>query len=78
MEEKEKKEKIKINNVAFSIKTISVLLMLIGVIGGILLFVLNISQVNGISYIIISIISGILMYAIGEFLQIMEDIKNKI
>lgn len=78
MEEKEKKEKRKINNVAFSIKTISVLLMLLGIIGGGLLFVLNISQINAISYIIGSIISGILMYAVGEFLQIMEDIKNKI
>ena len=74
----EKKEKRKINNVAFSIKTISVLLMLVGVIGGGLLFFLNISQINAISYIIGSIIVGILMYAVGEFLQIMEDIKNKI
>lgn len=78
MEEKNEKQKRKINNVAFAIKTISVLLIIIGIVGGCLMIALSISQMGGISYIIGSIIAGILMYAIGEFLQLIEDIKNKI
>lgn len=78
MEEKREKIGRKTNNVAFSIKTISVLLALIGIIGGCLMIVFNILKLDGIFYIVGSVVGGILMYAIGEFLQLIEDIKNKL
>lgn len=63
------------NRVAKLIKVISIISLIIGVIIGITQ--LDTYSILGITYIVISIISSIFVYGLGEIIQLLEDIKNK-
>jgi hypothetical protein len=70
---------VRINKVAQTIKIIAIVIGVLGFAIG-LFTILNdggeISTVS-ISFIIIGIVSAIFIYALGEIIQLLEDIKNK-
>lgn len=63
------------NKIAKSMKLVSIILLILGIIIGITQ--LDTYLVLGITYIVISIISSIFVYGFGEIIQLLEDIKNK-
>lgn len=65
------------NKVALAIKVIAIVGAVIGVIYGCSLFDSAYTEEIGIIYIIVSIISAVFIYALGEIIQLLEDIKNK-
>lgn len=65
------------NGTATLIKTIAFIGAIIGVFFGIAQFDSAATSALGIACIAISIISGIFIYALGEIIQLLEDIKNK-
>lgn len=74
MEEKE--EYYSTNNVAGIIKGIAIFLAMLGVIGSIILG----GKIDDLIVVIVgifsSILSAVLLYAIGELIQIMHDIRT--
>lgn len=71
----EKNEKSTTNIVAKVIKIIAILNAIAGVILG--LVGIEDFEVYAVVFIVASIISSIFIYAIGEIIQLLEDIKNK-
>ena len=68
---------VKTNKIATIIKALSIVEVVIGVIFGIYAIDgLNMDE-GAIVIIIASIISAIFTYALGEIIQLLEDIKNK-
>ncbi len=65
------------NKVALAIKVIAIVGAVIGVIYGCSLFDSAYTEEIVIIYIIVSIISAVFIYALGEIIQLLEDIKNK-
>lgn len=66
------------NRVATIIKVISIIGAIIGVCFGFSQFdSYNDTQVLGITIIVASVVSAIFVYALGEIIQLLEDIKNK-
>lgn len=70
-------ETIKSNPIAVIIKFIAIIGGIIGSIYGFSLLDSIRSEEMAIPMIIISIISAIFIYALGEIIQLLEDIKNK-
>lgn len=71
----EEEEKSTTNIVAKVIKIIAILNAIAGVILG--LVGIEDFEVYAVIFIVASIISSIFIYAIGEIIQLLEDIKNK-
>ena len=65
------------NKVALIIKVISVIASIIGIIASLTLFGSSYTEDLAIIYLIVSIVGGIFSYALGEIIQLLEDIKNK-
>ena len=65
------------NKVALAIKIISIVASVIGVIASLTLFGSSYTEDLAIIYLIVSIVGGIFSYALGEIIQLLEDIKNK-
>lgn len=65
------------NKVALIIKIISVIASIIGIIASLTLFGSSYTEDLAIIYLIVSIVGGIFSYALGEIIQLLEDIKNK-
>lgn len=63
------------NMIAKIIKTIAIIEIICVVITGLVLF--GESIIIGISIILGGIVSGIFVFALGEIIQLLEDIKNK-
>lgn len=63
------------NTVAKIIKILSFILGILGIIVG--LTTIEDLQLMSIIIIVTSLISSILIYALGEIIQLLEDIKNK-
>lgn len=74
-----KQERKSINSIARIIKIITSIIGFLGVIGG-LLTMCWFSLVNtivGASIVIVSLISSVIMYGLGEIIQLLQDIKQK-
>lgn len=67
----------KSNNVAYIIKSIAIIGAIAGIILGCMQFSSYHTESLGILYIVISVISAVFVYALGEIIQLLEDIKNK-
>ncbi|MBO5349044.1 MAG: hypothetical protein J6A89_04420 [Clostridia bacterium] len=63
-----------INTVAYIVKKIAIIIGIVGVFFAIV--VIN-NQTYSIPVLIASITSAIFVYALGEIIQLLEDIKNK-
>mgnify|MGYP006910850148 CR=1 FL=1 len=68
------KSNTRTNNVASVIKGLAIVVVIIGVLGG---FVAIDKTDFAIPLIVASIISAVFVYALGEIIQLLEDIKNK-
>lgn len=68
------KSNTRTNNVASVIKELAIVVAIIGVLGG---FVAIEKTDFAIPLIVASIISAVFIYALGEIIQLLEDIKNK-
>lgn len=68
------KSNTRTNNVASVIKGLAIVVAIIGVLGG---FVAIDKTDFAIPLIIASVISAVFVYALGEIIQLLEDIKNK-
>lgn len=68
---------VKTNKIATIIKALSIVEVVIGVIFGLYAIDgLNMDE-GAVIIIIASIISAVFIYALGEIIQLLEDIKNK-
>lgn len=65
------------NKVAIIIKIIAIVGAVIGIIAGCIMTDDYYTKTLGITYIIVSVISAVFVYALGEIIQLLEDIKNK-
>lgn len=65
------------NRVATIIKVISIIGAIIGVCFGFSQFDSYKSEGMGVTIIVASVVSAIFVYALGEIIQLLEDIKNK-
>ena len=63
------------NTIAKIIKIISIISAIAGIIIG--LVTIGELEVMSVAIIIVSIISAVFVYALGEIIQLLEDIKNK-
>lgn len=68
---------IRLNKIATIIKIISIVVAIAGVCIGISQFESYRTEELGWIYIIVSIVSAVFVYALGEIIQLLEDIKNK-
>lgn len=66
-----------INNVAKTIKTIAIIEVIISCIYGVYSIDKMNSDAIGIGIIVAGIVSSVFIYAFGEIIQLLEDIKNK-
>lgn len=66
-----------VNKVALIIKIVAIVGVIVGAGYGCTLFDSAYTEEIGIVYIIVSIISAVFIYALGEIIQLLEDIKNK-
>ena len=66
-----------LNKIATIIKIIAIIVAIAGVCIGIGQFESYRTEELGWIYIIVSIISAVFVYALGEIIQLLEDIKNK-
>ena len=67
-----------LNKIATIIKIIAIIVAIVGVCIGIGQFESYRTEELGWIYIIVSIISAVFVYALGEIIQLLEDIKNKL
>lgn len=65
----------KSNGLGTALKVISAIEIIVGIIAGIILF--EDEFTIGLTVIIATIVSGLLVAGIGEIIQLLEDIKNK-
>lgn len=65
------------NAVANIIKVIAIIGAIIGIIYGCTLLDSSYTEGVAVVYIAVSIVSAIFIYALGEIIQLLEDIKNK-
>ena len=65
------------NRVATIIKVISIIGAIVGVCFGFSQFDSYKSEGIGVTIIVASVVSAIFVYALGEIIQLLEDIKNK-
>ena len=64
------------NKIAILIKIIAIIVVIAGICIGIGQFEPYRTEELGWIYIIVSIISAVFVYALGEIIQLLEDIKN--
>lgn len=68
-----------INSIARIIKIITSIIGFVGVTGGLLTmgWFSLVNTIVGASIIVISLISSVIMYGLGEIIQLLQDIKQK-
>lgn len=64
------------NGLATALKFVAMIEIIVGVIAGIVLF--ENEFFIGMSVLIATVVSGLLIAGVGEIIQLLEDIKNKI
>ncbi len=70
--EKSKKDE---NNVASFMKFFSIIFVIVGVFASLVLFNMDVEELYVLP-VVVSIISSIFIYALGEIIQLLQDIAN--